>query len=99
MQHRARRAISLLIALVLGGLLLVVSLRGIDWQEAGRIIAGADPVALLVVAALACAALLLRALRWRVLLNAEAHVPRADAFWATAAGYFGNNFLPARAGE
>jgi uncharacterized protein (TIRG00374 family) len=43
--------------------------------------------------------LFLRALRWRVLLSAETRVPRADAFWATAAGYFGNNFLPARAGE
>ena len=31
------------------------------------------------------------------MLRAQCHV--ADAFWATAAGYFGNNFLPARAGE
>ena len=34
-----------------------------------------------------------------MLLNAEGSVGVAAAFWATAAGLFGNNFLPARAGE
>ena len=43
--------------------------------------------------------LLLRAYRWRILLNAEGRVSIPTVFWATAAGYFGNNFLPARAGE
>jgi hypothetical protein len=44
-------------------------------------------------------ALFLRAFRWRILLTAEAPVGVSTAFWATSAGYFGNNFLPARAGE
>ncbi len=43
--------------------------------------------------------LFLRGLRWRVLLRSRAPVNIASAFWATAAGYLGNNFLPARAGE
>jgi uncharacterized protein (TIRG00374 family) len=34
-----------------------------------------------------------------VLLTAEAPITVPFAFWATAAGYFANNFLPARAGE
>lgn len=42
---------------------------------------------------------MLRAWRWRILLTAEAPVPFAATFWATAAGVFANNFLPARAGE
>jgi hypothetical protein len=41
----------------------------------------------------------LRGLRWRVLLNAEARLDIATVFWANMAGYLGNNFLPARAGE
>lgn len=41
----------------------------------------------------------MRAARWRILLSANRPVPFAVAFWATCAGYFGNNFLPARAGE
>jgi hypothetical protein len=50
-------------------------------------------------AALVTLTLFLRAVRWRVLLQAQGHVAMATAFWATSAGYFGNNFLPARAGE
>ncbi len=41
----------------------------------------------------------LRAIRWRILLNAEAWFSVATVFWANMAGYLGNNFLPARAGE
>ncbi len=44
-------------------------------------------------------ALVLRAIRWRILLRVEGPVGFGDAFWATSAGYFGNTFLPARAGE
>jgi uncharacterized protein (TIRG00374 family) len=44
-------------------------------------------------------ALFLRAFRWRILLLSQGSVSIGSAFWATAAGYFGNNFLPARAGE
>ena len=47
----------------------------------------------------ATVSLWLRAIRWRILLNADGAVGVATAFWATAAGFFGNNFLPARAGE
>ena len=43
--------------------------------------------------------LFVRACRWRVLLDAEGAVSVSTAFWATATGYFGNNFLPVRAGE
>ena len=43
--------------------------------------------------------MVLRSLRWRVLLSAEKKVAPLTVFWATMAGYLGNNFLPARAGE
>jgi len=42
---------------------------------------------------------LMRALRWRVLLNTEKKIPPLNVFWANMAGYLGNNILPARAGE
>ena len=41
----------------------------------------------------------LRSTRWRVLLNARGRLPVGTVFWATVAGYMGNSFLPARAGE
>jgi glycosyltransferase 2 family protein len=93
------RAITAAAGVALAAVLLVYSLRGIDWREAGWIIRGASPPLLGLSCALISAALLLRAIRWRILLNAQGHVRVATAFWATAAGYFGNNFLPARAGE
>jgi hypothetical protein len=79
--------------------LLYYSVRGIDWGQVASTIGRADWRLLALCAAMGSGTLLLRSLRWRLLLNAEAHVPVAPAFWATAAGLFGNNFLPARAGE
>lgn len=94
-----RKTVSFTIAAILAVALLYYSLRGIDWREVARILAGAEPGALILAATIQSATLFLRACRWRVLLNAEGSVSIADAFWATAAGSFGNNFLPARAGE
>jgi uncharacterized protein (TIRG00374 family) len=86
-------------AFALAAVLLYFSLRGIHWRQVWAILLGADLRYVLLGAAISSFALVLRALRWRVLLRAGAPVDVPTAFWATAAGYFGNNFLPARAGE
>jgi len=93
------RTVSVALAVLLAAALLYYSLRGIDWRQLGRIVAGAEPGRLAIAVGMAVAALFLRACRWRILLNAAGHVTISSAFWATAAGFFGNNFLPARAGE
>ncbi len=90
---------SLGIGALVAAALLYYSLRGIDWRQVGRIVAGADAGLLALTGAIGTATLFLRAWRWRILLNAEGAVSVSAAFWATAAGLFGNNFLPARAGE
>ena len=92
------RTLTVGIAVALAGILLYLSLRGIEWREVGRIVAGASPGRLALVLGIASVALLLRAVRWHVLL-ASSVLTIPAVFWATAAGYFGNNFLPARAGE
>jgi uncharacterized protein (TIRG00374 family) len=92
-------AISLAVAACLAAALLYYSLRGIEWRQVGHVVAGASPGALVLTTGIATLNLLLRACRWRILLNAEGHVSLPTVFWATTAGYFGNNFLPARAGE
>lgn len=94
-----RSAVYFGIAALLAAVLLYYSLRGIEWREVARIAANADPGRLALAAGIAAATLFLRACRWRILLNAEGAVTVPTAFWATAAGYFGNNFLPARGGE
>lgn len=87
------------VSIALAIVLLYYSLRGIEWGTVGRLLARAH----LSWVALYClgnsTALVLRAYRWRILLRAAGEVTFGNAFWATAAGYFGNNFLPARAGE
>src|SRR4029079_14133610 len=54
---------------------------------------------LAVLIGIATVSLVLRSMRWRVLLSASKPVDAKTALSATAAGYFGNNFLPARSGE
>lgn len=94
-----RRQLTWLLTLALAALLLLLAFRGVDWAELfaafGRV---ALPNLLLVLALVALNAVL-RALRWRVLLTAQADLSPLDAFWGTTAGYMGNFLLPARAGE
>ena len=93
------RAIYWIASLALAGVLLYYSLRGIEWLRVWQIVRGARPLGVALVLVIMSSTLFLRAFRWRVLLSAEGSVPISLAFWATSAGYLGNNVLPARAGE
>jgi glycosyltransferase 2 family protein len=95
----AVKGVSIAVAIALAAVLLFYSLRGIEWRRVGQLIADANPGWIAVALLLGTTTLFLRACRWRVLLSAEANVSVPNVFWATSAGYFGNNFLPARAGE
>jgi uncharacterized membrane protein YbhN (UPF0104 family) len=86
-------------ALTLAVVLLYYSLRGIDWGQVWLILKTTRLSYLGLMMLFSTASLVLRALRWRVLLQSGGPVSVATAFWATCAGYFGNNYLPARAGE
>ena len=90
---------SLGLGAALAALFLYYSLRGLDWTAVWAVVRRADALRLAAVALIATTTLFLRGCRWRILLNAEGRVGVAAAFWATAAGLFGNNFLPARGGE
>jgi glycosyltransferase 2 family protein len=89
----------LLVAVGLAAVLLYYSLGGIDWRQVWTLISHARPGYVALMCTFASGALFLRALRWRILLSSAGPVPIGTAFWATSVGYFGNNFLPARAGE
>jgi uncharacterized protein (TIRG00374 family) len=86
-------------AITLATILLYFSLRGVDWTRVWQDIAGAGWRFLAGAGGVLCLGLAVRSLRWRLLLNAEAHCSVGEVFAATVAGYLGNNFLPARAGE
>ncbi len=93
------RAFYLTLAGLFAAVLLYFSLRDIKWAQVGSIISHASIKYLMVWFAVVTIALVLRAMRWRVLLTSEKPVDFPTVFWATSAGYFGNNFLPFRAGE
>jgi glycosyltransferase 2 family protein len=74
-------------------------LRGIEWGRVWAIILGAHVEYIVAGTGISVANYFVRSLRWRVLLNARGNFRVGTVFWATMAGYLGNNFLPARAGE
>ncbi len=84
---------------VLAAALLYWSLRGIEWQRFFQTIAAARWKYVVLSASVTSSTFFLRAARWRILLNAAGKFPLGVVFWANMAGYLGNNFLPARAGE
>jgi hypothetical protein len=88
-----------LISVPLAGVLVYLSLRGVDWHAVWTTIKTVHLPWLGAGLLVWLATTFARCLRWRVLLNAEGKVGVATVFWANAAGYLGNNFLPARAGE
>jgi len=87
------------VSLSLAGVLLYFSLRGVDWHAVWKTIAGARWGFVGLAFAIASFSCFLRAVRWRILLNAEGHLGVATVFWGDMVGYLGNAFLPARAGE
>jgi len=91
--------IMLAVAILLAGVLLYFSLRGIDFAELGTTLRNAKLGPLGVAVLLSSIALWLRGYRWRILLNSGANLPIMTVFWANSLGYLGNNILPARMGE
>jgi uncharacterized membrane protein YbhN (UPF0104 family) len=96
---RKGRIWSWIIALPLAGLLLWWSLRGVDWHAVWITLRGARWQYMVGASLCTCTSFFLRSLRWRILLNAEENLGVGAVFCATMAGYMGNAFLPARAGE
>jgi len=89
----------LLAGLVMAAGLLYLSLRGISWLIVWKTIRSISPIYGAASVAIGIIPMTLRAARWRILLQAAGPVSYSTTFWAVAAGYFGNNFLPARGGE
>ena len=88
-----------ILAGALAAVLLYYALRGVEWRRVWQIVLGARWPYLAAGIGMSLVNFFVRSMRWRVLLNARGHFRVATVFWATMAGYMGNSFLPARAGE
>ena len=87
------------LAILLAALLLYLTLRGVDWSAFLRALRGANYLYIGLLFLWSSASYLIRATRWRVLLNSQKQIKTILVFWANMAGYLGNTVLPARAGE
>ena len=87
------------VAGVLAAVLLHYALLGVEWWRVWQIVRGARWQYLAAGTGITLVNFCVRSMRWRVLLNARGHFRVSTVFWATMAGYMGNSFLPARAGE
>jgi uncharacterized protein (TIRG00374 family) len=83
----------------LAALLLYLALRGVDWKAFLDTLRQGRYYLLPLIFIWSSLSYFIRAMRWRVLLSAERTIRPLTVFWANMAGYLGNNFLPARAGE
>jgi hypothetical protein len=88
-----------LFSLALAAILLYFTLRGLDWEAFWRTIKTGHYEFLLLTIPIASINFFIRALRWSVLVRSDKKVPIISVFWANMAGYMGNAYLPARAGE
>jgi uncharacterized protein (TIRG00374 family) len=88
-------------AIGLAAVLLYKALNGVEWSRVWRTVVAARWQYLAGGALISVVSYFLRALRWRILLNAGVTqpLPVRMVFRANMAGYLGNNILPARAGE
>ncbi len=88
-----------IVSIALAAALLYFSLRGVEWgarvdPHRGRALAIFRRSALIV-----CVSSVLRALRWRILLNAEANLGVWTVFRATMAGIWAIIFFPRGRGK
>ncbi len=87
------------IAVPLAAVLLYFTLRDLDWVAFWDTIRHGHYEFILLTIPMASIGYFIRALRWSVLVRAEAQVSLPSVFWANMVGYMGNAYLPARAGE
>jgi len=96
---RLRRRLSGLAVLAFSAVCVWLALRGLDWSQLGALAARAEPGWIAAGTAGLASALLLRTVRWLVVLRDGPRVPFLPAFWCIVAGYLGNVLLPARVGD
>src|SRR5690242_3369470 len=89
----------LFITLGLAAVLLFLAFRGVNWGDMIQTLRSGRIELLALAFGVITVSYFLRGMRWRVLLSAERLLHPVTVFWGTCAGYLGNSFLPARAGE
>lgn len=88
-----------LVGVAVSAACLVLAFRSVPLYQLTNALTSVSWAIVFVWVALASVALLLRSLRWRILLSAAATVPLPTVFAVYSAGQLGNSVLPARLGD
>jgi len=91
--------LSIIAGFLLGAVLLYLAFRNMDFRKLLALYSGVNPVYILPFACITFVELLVRAARWRLLLNPSGKVPLWDAFRLETVGLALSNILPLRLGE
>jgi glycosyltransferase 2 family protein len=97
--HRLTKPAAVLATVVVSVVFGYIAVRGVNFDAAWRALQASDYWWLLPSLAALAAAVLMRAIRWRVLFNPKRRPPLESVTKATLIGLFFNSVLPARAGE
>jgi uncharacterized protein (TIRG00374 family) len=87
------------LGVLISAVLLYLALRGLDFGKMWEVLKSAQYIWLIPGIAVYFVAVWARAWRWHYLLRPLKKIPTAAMFPVVAIGYFGNNVIPARAGE
>lgn len=93
------RQFIVLFSIFISALLLYLAVQGVNWGIVISLFQNVQIKWIAAISVLIVASFSFRALRWRLLLTADRPIRLLIAFFGYAAGLFGNNVLPARAGE
>ncbi len=96
LRGRAGRAT---LGILISGIALILVVRSVDLAAAWDALRDADPRWMVLLVLFIVADVVLRGVRWRVLLRPVADVPLGTTLSSLLVGYLANNVLPARLGE
>jgi uncharacterized protein (TIRG00374 family) len=87
------------VGIVISGILLWLAFQGVDWPSLGKAFTTMSWLSCGIATLFLLANLIVRAIRWQVLLAPVRQLPLLDVFAYSEIGYMANNLLPLRAGE
>jgi hypothetical protein len=87
------------LGIAISAVALALVVRSVDLATAWEVLRGAQPAWIVLLVVFVSADVLMRAVRWRVLLMPLARVPLRATLASLLVGYLANNVLPARLGE
>ncbi|MCH8288129.1 MAG: flippase-like domain-containing protein [Candidatus Marinimicrobia bacterium] len=89
----------LIAGLIISIVFLYFAFRDVNWQEFSRSLLSVNFVWLIPAAISVIASFVIRAIRWKMLIDPVQKVSYGKTFSATMIGYMGNNVLPFRLGD